>query len=99
MTTNPRKGLHPLLVIGLGVIVILSAIYWLVATGPIIEGQQGKIIGGEVSVLAAADETTFNQMGAATTAQLSQWQTEGKVLLLPVGTRVLVLDCPRHVVR
>lgn len=99
MTTKPKR--NPLLLIALAVVVIAGIVYYLMAAGPVIEGQQGKIIGSGPSVLAAADMATFDQMGSVAATQLTQWETEGKVALLPVGTRVLVLDvsAPRSKVR
>lgn len=99
--TKPRKGPHPLLVIGVGVVVILGALYWFLSTGPAIEGQQGRIVGDGASVLAAADQATFSQLGTVGVEQLAAWEQEGKVALIPVGTRVLVLsvDVPRSRVR
>lgn len=68
---------------------------------PVIENQEGRIVGRGPSVLAATDEATFSQMGAVDTAQLAEWQQAGRVALIPVGTRVLVLsvDVPRSKVR
>jgi|SRR6185436_20564960 len=99
--TQTRKGLHPLLVIGVGILIIAALLYWLLATGPAIEGQQGRIVGDGPSVLAAADQATFSQLGKVGVEQLSVWEGEGKIALIPVGTRVQVLavDAPRSRIR
>lgn len=102
MTDQPKPGLlRPLLVVGAGMLVLLGFLYWFISTGPAVEGQQGRIVGGGASVLAAADPVTFGQLGAVSTAQLATWEQEGKVALLPVGTRVLVLEvsAPRSRIR
>lgn len=98
-----KNSSSQIIIAGLIVVVLIGVIYWLFATAPVIENQQGRIVslGNGASVLAASDPATFSQLTTVGTAQLAEWQQAGRVALLPVGTQVLVLavDAPQSKVR
>lgn len=93
-----KRKTNPLLVIGAIILVIVGSLYWLVATGPAIEGQTGRLNSGGAKVIAARDRATYDQLGALTPAEMVG---NPNIILVNDGTPVLVLrvEPPRSQVR
>lgn len=93
-----KRTVNPLVAIGVIALLILGGLFWLVSTGPAVEGQTGRLNSGGGNILAARDRATFDRLGSMTTADLAG---DPNVVVLASGTPVLVLSVepPRSRVR
>jgi hypothetical protein len=94
----PKKRIHPLVAIGGIVLIVVAGLYWLVATGPVIEGQRGRLQSGGAQVIAARDRATYDQLGKLTPAEIV---SNPNIILVNEGAGVVVLSVepPRSQVR